>query len=489
MTYPGVIFWILLLLGVVSDGPGLLYLLIGTTAIGTLSVVPPALTGGTTIQPESVCAVAFFVKLLCRPGAVTWMIDAALRFDKLLMLTVFLLICIVCTIFGPLLFQGIAIMPLRAAGAQLAPMPLQISSSNITQLGYITLSVATVFAFAFAVQAPGFLERVLNAFLICGALFVATGIADMLAQRFGAESLLVPFRNATYSLLIDNVLDGYQRVIGLMSEASAYGPGCITMLAILTMLRPYYRAGFQHRLCVALMFGLLLLGYLSTSTTAYAGIVVFFVAYGLDWCHRALYRGTRGRATLSLEFILVGGVVFSLACLVAFDDTVLRDTISLIDLTVFDKTATSSYIVRSYWNSVSWRDLFASYGFGVGVGSTRASDWVIAVLSNTGVLGGLALGILLLQTFLRRTGRDRFRAGIATALKVALIVPLATETVSSPVPDFGPVIAIMIGLIVGISLISPARQMAPEADETNERPASWQTLPAAHTGMAGGVRP
>lgn len=471
MTYPGVIFWILLLWGAFSDGPVLLYLLVGSMAIGSLAVVPPGLTGGLTIQPESVCAVVFFIKLMRRRGAVTWMLDAALRLNKFLLLTVFLLICIVCTIFAPVLFAGIAVMPLRAVGGEIAPVPLALSGTNISQLGYLFLSVATVFGFARETQRPEFLPQLMKAFLICGFLLVITGLLDITAQRLGLEALLAPFRNATYSFLVDNVVGGYQRVIGLMPEASAYGPACVAIAAILTTLRPYYPAGLQRKLCVTLIFSLLLMGFLSTSTTAYAGMAAFFAVYGFDWCRRAISPRVRGRASLSIELAIAGAALLIMALVLAFDDSVLRGSMAMFDQTVFDKTATSSYIVRSYWNAVSWSDVSATYGMGVGVGSTRASDWVVALISNTGIAGAFVLGVVFLQTFLRRAGGDRYRAGVVTALKIALIVPLITETASSPVPDFGPVIAIMLGTITGISLTKSVKSAFGRAGKLNERAA------------------
>ncbi|MDE8345433.1 MAG: hypothetical protein POH28_04550 [Acidocella sp.] len=457
MTYPGVIFWVLLLWGAVSRGPVLLYLLMGSLAIGSLAVVPPSLTGGVTIQPDSVCAAVFFVKTICRPHAARWMIDAALRPQKFLLLTMFLLICVVCTIFAPDLFAGIAVMPLRASGGELAPIALHHSAANVSQMGYLSLSAGTALAFAYAAQRPGFLAQIMRGYLVCGFVLVVTGLMDITAQRLGLESLLTPFRNATYSFLIDNVVGGYQRVIGLMPEASAYGPACVSAAAVLAMLRPLYPAGVQRNLCVGLLVALLLLGFLSTSTTAFASIAMFAVIYGADWCRRAASPRAVGRATLPVELAVAGALILAAALVLAFDDALLRGSMAMLDETVFDKTGTTSYLVRSYWNAVSWADVAASYGMGVGVGSTRSSDWVVALVSNTGILGAFTLGMVFLQAFLRNPGHDRQRAGVATALKFAMIIPLAAETVSSPVPDFGLGVAILLGTIAGVSLTRSSR--------------------------------
>jgi O-antigen ligase len=44
-------------------------------------------------------------------------------------------------------------------------------------------------------------------------------------------------------------------------------------------------------------------------------------------------------------------------------------------------------------------------GLGVGLGSSRASSWLLAVLSQLGVLGTILLGILVLEIF-KRPYRD-----------------------------------------------------------------------------------
>ena len=53
------------------------------------------------------------------------------------------------------------------------------------------------------------------------------------------------------------------------------------------------------------------------------------------------------------------------------------------------------------WTAVSWRALWDTYGFGVGLGGTRASNAFVAVASNTGVLGAALFYGFLAWLFLR----------------------------------------------------------------------------------------
>jgi hypothetical protein len=62
---------------------------------------------------------------------------------------------------------------------------------------------------------------------------------------------------------------------------------------------------------------------------------------------------------------------------------------------VLKKTESSSFDERSMWTIVSLRALIDTFGIGVGLGGTRASNSLVAVASNVGLVGVfLYIGII-----------------------------------------------------------------------------------------------
>ena len=98
-------------------------------------------------------------------------------------------------------------------------------------------------------------------------------------------------------------------------------------------------------------------------------------------------------------------------------------------------------------------------GLGVGFGSTRASNWFAAIISNTGLIGAACMAIFLVQTFARRPAwRTEVSSELLTGLKLSLLPALAMVAVNSAGPDFGPWKAVIFGAIAGIAEFRPQRR-------------------------------
>jgi hypothetical protein len=65
-----------------------------------------------------------------------------------------------------------------------------------------------------------------------------------------------------------------------------------------------------------------------------------------------------------------------------------------IEAAVINKSTSSSGLERTYWNLKSLQGFVDTSGLGIGLGSSRASSWPIAVLSQLGLLGALMMAIL-----------------------------------------------------------------------------------------------
>ena len=51
----------------------------------------------------------------------------------------------------------------------------------------------------------------------------------------------------------------------------------------------------------------------------------------------------------------------------------------------------------AYWNYQSLQSVYDTLGLGIGLGSSRASSWIIAVISQLGIIGSILMGLLVLE--------------------------------------------------------------------------------------------
>ncbi|WP_216073106.1 hypothetical protein, partial [Acinetobacter nosocomialis] len=90
-------------------------------------------------------------------------------------------------------------------------------------------------------------------------------------------------------------------------------------------------------------------------------------------------------------------------------------------------------------------------GLGVGLGSARASNWFIALLSNTGAIGAALMLGFVAQTFMRKPPPgDPLRTEFAWALKAVLLLALVMGALAGTSADFGVGIAAVYGMLNGL---------------------------------------
>jgi hypothetical protein len=453
MTYPAVIFWPLFVWSLYSSPATVLTLLLSSLSFGSLAVVPPEVTGGVTLLPASMFAIALFLKVMGGPlVSLSPSLFAIARLRTLGYLLAFLAVAIVTTILMPRLFWGaVSIVPMRN-GTYLNTELLEPGQANITQTAYLTLSVAIAFSTTLLARSPQFPHQLLVAVLIGGATTVATGLLDMAVSSVGLADLLEPFRNASYSMLTNTEVLGVRRVVGLMPEASSYGALCGSFASALLFLRPLYPAGRMRFAATIIALAILGLTALSTSSTAYIGLAIMGAAYLVNWTRRLVRPSAIARGGLGREFVVmfIMATAFLLAWIIR--DEIFDPVIDIVNEMIFNKAKSASYFERSFWNTMGWNALQSTYGLGVGLGSTRTSNWLIAVISNAGILGAALLGIFLLKTYFRRSASGTpVSVEMLTALKFAMIPSFAMATLASTSPDIGPWLAVILGAITGLA--------------------------------------
>lgn len=453
---PIAIFWVLAIWGVFFARPQVLfYLFFGSASFGSFAVVPPTVTGGLTFIPSAMLTMLIVVRYLGNTRGVLQAIELAVRPRKLMFLSLFWLVAAFTTFFMPRLFQGMVdVIPVRATVASYGD-PLEPTTQNLSQLIYLTISVLAVFAFSIILKTESARQNALSGIWFGGAVAVITGIIDFSSQFLPITPLLEPFRTATYALLTDVEIQGGKRVVGLMPEASSFGGLCLgSLVALYFFRRAMPPSPVRDRLTPALLLMLLLMIWLSKSSAGYVGLTIFAMTVAADWVWRgiSLRRSHPLRRTLQTEFWLAVAGISALCLVVLFQPSLLDPIVSLVNEMIFQKGSSASFEERSMWTHVSWVALLDTYGLGVGVGSTRASNAFVALASNTGFLGAALFYAFLIQLLTQRAMRgDESGAAIISSFRWAFWPPFIVGLLIATGTDFGGSGALRFALVLAVS--------------------------------------
>ncbi|CAN5915327.1 hypothetical protein BH11PSE13_BH11PSE13_20550 [soil metagenome] len=453
---PIVVFWAIVFWSFFQGKQVLLYMLFASMSFGSFAAIPTEVTGGLTLTPTPLIAMFLIARELGSMRGLATGVDSALKPSGLFLLFLFWVVAGVTTAFMPRLFAGnVQVVPVRFG--DLADSVLLVpTTQNISQFVYISVSVLSVFAFASLLRSESMRRHALVALCFGAAVAVATGFLDYIAQSAGLESVLEVFRTASYALLIEDEILGAKRVVGLMPEASAFGTLSLSFLVSLYFFRRAMSAGLlRDRGVPVLMALLLLLIWLSTSSAAYLGLGLFGAAAAGEWCWRVIAAGRNPylRRGISSEFWLGAAVAGLLIVVVLAMPRLLDPMMEMVDTMVFQKSASSSFEERGMWTRVSLHSLFATYGLGVGLGGTRASNFAVALASNTGVLGAAFYFLFVAQSVLMRRARQGDAKGQAllSAVRWSYLPPFFTSLTIGTTPDFGLYNAFLYGLAAAVA--------------------------------------
>ena len=454
------LFWCLAFWAICQRPHALIYLFFATMPFGSFAALPTAMTGGLTLTPTPIVGLLMIVKELASSGGLRIAIAGALKPSGLLLLFLFWLVACIATFFMPRFFAGqIEVVPVRSVGLFSTSM-LFPTLQNVSQIVYTSISVFTVFVFSRVLRTPEMRQHALSALCLGALVTVFTGLIDFVSQSFSLQSALEIFRTASYTLLTEDEVMGSKRVVGLMPEASSFGGLVLSFLAGVYFFRRAMAPGLlRDRIAPVLIVALLALVWLSTSSSAYLGLALFGVSLVAEWCWRLFAAGRnpylrRGLATEFWLGMLGVGLLLAVA-LVA--PQVFAPMITMIDLMVFQKSSTSSFEERSMWTQISWNALLSTHGLGVGMGGTRASNFVVALSSNAGFLGAAFYFMFVVQCLLFRKAAQGDSQGVAllSACRWSYLPAFCAILTVGTTPDFGLFNAFLYGFAVAIAHRAP----------------------------------
>lgn len=462
------IFWGLILLCAMLPLRWSVYLFFVSISFGSFNTLPLSFT----VLPSVVCACLLLAKTLRwqpHPHAIS---DALLNWRRLGLLSCFLLVAAAVTFSAPVLFHGVQTIGLNTA----QPTPLALSAANGTQLAYLLISAGMVLVcYLLMLDARG---RVWLAqgLLLGGATLVITGALSMVLPGEGGP--LAIFRNATYSIMADSTFTdiAMTRVVGLQPEASSYGGATLGFAAILLMLRPARMLGRRWAVVEALL-GIALLGFtvLSTSSGAYVGLALLVGLLVVRIMGQAVF-GDDSATRRAHQAMLVGlGAVAGLAAVYLLCNPALLARIyAVLDTIVLQKTHTDSYIERSSWNRGSMAGLAQTYGYGLGVGSTRPSSWLVAVMASTGLIGAGLMAAFVVRAMMgcAQASKSVF-ADMGRQARWAWGVMLVPALGAGTSVDFGYEQAILFAMMAVAPLLAKPEDWHQQSDAA---PARWRDL-------------
>jgi hypothetical protein len=357
----------------------------GATAIGTLSSL-----GGSSPQIYTVFAVLLLVAAVARKGIWRELAAVFSRIGAAPVIVVLMFHALIGAILFPRLFAGqTSVFIASRTSRGVYETALGPSSANVTQTAYFTLGVLVFVALCLLLRRREALVDVKRGFFLWFGLHTGMGVLDLAGKMAGAGDVLAPIRTASYAMLTLTMEGGFWRIAGSYSEASTFGA---VSLAGLAFSYTYWRRT-NSRFAAAIAAALFLLLLLSTSTTAYVGLALIGIPVALS-----LARSLASARPTRQDVLLVAVMAFLCLAVMAvslWSAQFFEPLLQLIDQMVTHKMASASGQERAYWNYKSMQAFFDTSGLGIGLGSSRASSWPIAVLSQLGVVGATLIAILL----------------------------------------------------------------------------------------------
>jgi hypothetical protein len=260
----------------------------------------------------------------------------------------------------------------------------------------------------------------------------------------------VPSTN--YSILVNHEIASLKRMIGGFPEASAFGYYTLGLFGF------WFRyAALSHGKRYPSLFLLLsvFLLFRSASTSAYLAIGLFLILYVALNTQSTLGRAISARTARLIGFSALLMVLLACGAVAAYE--LIPDVKTFLDRLLFNKLETDSGVERLSWNARALENLQDTFGIGAGLGSLRASNWLIATLASIGVLGAIIFIAFLLSMF--RTSGQRAVSEyyiVIEALKYGCLGLFLRAMVVKATPNLEIIFFAYAGLLVGLAAAKPS---------------------------------
>lgn len=326
-------------------------------------------------------------------------------------------------------------------------IPLRPSSGNLTQLFRLGLGVAIFFAVAtvFRVRPDG--KTVVIAIAVATAVNAALGWLDVATYAVGAEALLEPIRSANYAMLYDVRMAGLKRMIGGFPEASSFG---YFSLGLFAFWFHYWLDTPRSRLVIVMLVISAVAVLRSTSSASYVAMLVYLATAGMIWVATTFGPEISRR---SFAIAVSAAIVAWLGAIGIFTSYEYVETVqAFLDRALFNKLDGASGVERLSWNAQALQNLIDTGFMGAGLGSVRASSWLMATLASLGIIGTGLFFAFIASVLWRSANRNHPdpRFAVVRALQSACIALLISACLTGATPDLGIFFFAVCGLAAGL---------------------------------------
>lgn len=434
--------------------------------------------GGSSVTPSKLFLAFFVLRLVSMHNGFS-ALAAELSPRRVLFLYLVLLIWVVCSaVLLPRLFEEMTqVFSLARSDIDIGAIPLHPSSGNITQAVYAIGSFVIALGVCVLARKQGACATILTGFLVITGLDIFLALADLATSATHTEFLMDAIHTGAYTFLTSDESGGLKRISGSFSEASAFATFSLELLAInfslfLSRVRPRLTAGYSLVLAVLL--------FLSTSSTAYVGLAVLGAAFAVSAVWALLAHGSARPLKILAASAAVGLFVGCLAFLVV--PSLTMAVWNLLDVSLFQKGQTESALERGELNTQAAQIFFDTYGLGAGVGSTRASNFILVLASNLGVIGVVLFAALMLAlAFLRpRADLGADDRSIIRAARVGMLASLVPATLIGTIFDLGPLFYILVGIVASSAEKSRDESVAKVPGKLSAEPVTARHLPSVY---------
>lgn len=375
----------------------------------------------------------------------------------------------------PRFFAGRVVVP-GVVGGYSADVLLQPVPGNFNQACYFAMGVALFFALSVRLLDVRNLEFIRRGFFAFAGANAALGILDILGKIVGISDILLPIRTAAYTMHTSTSVDGFWRIAGGHPEASAFAT--VTFAALAFCLSYWRASGSRFALWLALTSGGLLV--LSTSSTAYGSIAILSMFLGAEITYLAIKNQFKRRDAALLGVAAVG--VVAIVCLAVFDPRIIDPFVDFLYSAIWDKAQSASGIERAYWNERSMDAFMATSGIGVGLGSARASSWLVAVLSQLGVIGFSLIAVLTVfivcgMRGVKRTEDTMELIIIANSVRASALAGIASSSLIGGNADPGIIFMIAVAVIATCRLAAFQHASVKKVQENGYPPVAGMSAP------------
>lgn len=427
-----------------------LWLFFAVTPMAAAAAINLPAVGGASILVSDLVALTMFGLVAIHRHGLSLM-AGTMRFGQpgfwMLLLMVY---ATICTLLFPAVFAGqteVFSLSRSANESGIISIPLAPSSGNLTQLFRLGLGVAIFYACATVFRVRPDARTVVMGLVVASSVNAALGWIDVLTYAVGLEAILEPIRSANYAILYDVRMVGIKRMIGGFPEASSFG---YFSLGLFAFWFQYWLDTPRSRLVVVMLVITFVAVVRSTSSASYVALVAYLMTVALIFGTRTLRRQTERRV---VSIAVAGVLALWLAALTIFATYEFVPAVqAFLDRALFDKLDGASGVERLSWNAQALTNFLETGMMGAGLGSVRASSWLMATLASLGLIGsGLFFAFIASVVWPVPTAyRADPRMHVVRALQSASIALVISASLTGATPDLGVFFFAFCGLAAGL---------------------------------------